>query len=170
MSILSIFKGGKKAETSSGKAKKAEDPIKPPPAPYKHIPRHAARDSLTLGPRGGLNGGGSRASSIRHSGVNIRGSAVMSRNNSGLSNVTTIHRDNSYNSRIGPLGGLPGGLLGGPPGGEWTSTTDQRRSGSLLQAPAGTIKEQRGPSPLKHQRELFDSFPTIIIQQIERQS
>lgn len=69
----------------------------------------------------------------------------MTRRNSSLSNVTTIHRGNSYNGR---------GNLG-----EWTSTTDQRRSRCMWQAPVGSIKEQ-GPSPLEHQGEPSDSSPT----------
>ena len=136
MSILSILKGGKKDGSKKERPKKPEKPAEPLPPTYRHVPRHAARDSLTLGPRG-FDGPQSRASSIRNSSINMRGSGIMTRRNSGLSNVTTIHRGNSYNGS---------GNLG-----EWTSTTDQRKNRIMLQAPMGSI-EERGPSPLKQSR------------------
>jgi len=79
----------------------------------------------------------------------------MTRNNSGLSNVTTIHRMNSGT-------GVPGTREA-----EWTSTQDQRKSrGAYLAARNGNISENTSgsstgagqePSLLKHQ----GSFTTM---------
>jgi hypothetical protein len=116
MSIFSRILGSKKGDSPKGKGKGkgkngTVDPSKPPPAPYKHVPVHAARDSMTLGPSDWSRPQSRPASTRSRSSQQIIRRSGMTRNNSGLSNVTTIHRANSGNE---------GGKT------EWTSTQDQR--------------------------------------------
>lgn len=104
MSILDKIRGVKRA-ASQHKAKGSKsDDAKPVVEPYKHIPTHAAIDALSGAPSS-WKAEDRTAIIAQH-----KRRSAMSRQNSGLSTVTTINRGNSFNTT------------------EWTTTTtDQRR-------------------------------------------
>ncbi|ERF71069.1 hypothetical protein EPUS_03350 [Endocarpon pusillum Z07020] len=95
MSIFSKLRRAKQAADSQKEKNNAAAETKPKPAPYKHIPTHAASDAL-LGAPAGRREEDRKAILAQHQ---RRSQYNLSRNPSSLSNVTTLNRDQSFTSR-----------------------------------------------------------------------
>ena len=95
MSIFSKLRRAKQAAESQKEKNNAAAETKPKPAPYRHIPTHAASDAL-LGAPAGRREEDRKAIQAQHQ---RRSQYNLSRNPSSLSNVTTLNRDQSFTSR-----------------------------------------------------------------------
>ncbi len=95
MSIFSKLRRAKQAADNQKEKNNAAAEAKPKPAPYKHIPTHAASDAL-LGAPAGRSEEDRKAIQAQHQ---RRSQYNLSRNPSSLSNVTTFNRDQSFTSR-----------------------------------------------------------------------
>jgi hypothetical protein len=93
MSIFSKLRRAKQAADSKKEKNAVES--KPPPAPYKHVPTHAATDAL-LGAPATWREQDKKAIQAQHK---RRSEYNLSRNPSSLSNVTTLNRDQSFTSQ-----------------------------------------------------------------------
>ncbi|KAF7511290.1 hypothetical protein GJ744_004855 [Endocarpon pusillum] len=101
MSIFSKLRRAKQAADSQKEKNNAAAETKPKPAPYKHIPIHAASDAL-LGAPAGRREEDRKAILAQHK---RRSQYNLSRNPSSLSNVTTLNRGQSFTSREHVHGG-----------------------------------------------------------------
>lgn len=108
MSIFSKLRRAKQAADSQKEKNNAAGESKPKPAPYKHIPTHAASDAL-LGAPAGRRDEDRKAILAQHQ---RRSQSILSRNPSSLSNVTTLNRDQSFTSREYVHGGTDQGKNG----------------------------------------------------------
>ena len=94
MSIFSKVKNAKKAANQHKGPKNANaPPDASQPAPYKHIPTHAAVDAMSGAPSAWR---ASDRDAIKA--VNIKRRSEMSRASSYISNGTTINRNDSYHT------------------------------------------------------------------------
>jgi hypothetical protein len=92
-SNMSIFGKLRRAKQAAG-TQKDKSAVKAEPAPYKHIPTHAATDAL-LGAPATWREQDKKAIQAQHQ---RRSQYNLSRNPSSLSNVTTLNRDQSFTS------------------------------------------------------------------------
>jgi hypothetical protein len=99
MSIFSKLRRAKQAADGQKEKKAAAADVKPPPAPYKHVPTHAATDAL-LGAPATWREEDKKAIKAQHQ----KRQYNLSRNQSSLSNVTTLNRDQSFTSMDRSLG------------------------------------------------------------------
>lgn len=95
MSIFSKLQRAKQAADSQKNKKAAATESKPAPAPYRHVPTHAATDAL-LGAPATWRESDKKAIKAQHK---RRSEYNLSRNPSSLSNVTTLNRDQSFTSK-----------------------------------------------------------------------
>jgi hypothetical protein len=121
--VMSIFE--KLRNTKKAADEHKPDDSLPKPAPYKHVPTHAASDSLACAPPGWRQVEDRKAIQAQY-----KRRSEMSRSTSGLSAVTTLHRGVSHHAN------------------DWTITTmDQRNTRPPM--PALPDSEAiRGVSPL----------------------
>ena len=89
--MFSKFRNVKKAADKQKSALQASADARPPPAPYKHIPTHAASDSLACAPPGWRQDEDKKSIQAHH-----RRRNGMSRSTNGRSLVTTVHRAGNY--------------------------------------------------------------------------
>ena len=93
MPIFGKFRNAKKAADERKSENTAPADSQPKPAPYKHIPTHAASDFLACAPPGWREAEDRKSiQAQRKRRSEMRGST------SGLSVVTTLHQSDSYNS------------------------------------------------------------------------
>ena len=125
MSILSRLRNARRAaQERRSEISTSTDPA-PKPVQYRHIPTHAASDSLGCAPPGWREAEDRKAIQAQH--ARRRG---MSKSASGLSVVTTLHRGDSYNSD------------------DWTMTTIDQRNGPIHTSALPGSGQTRRLSPL----------------------
>jgi hypothetical protein len=114
MSIFGKLRRAKQAADSQKDKKTADAESKPKPAPYRHVPTHAATDALLGAPATWREEDKKAIQAQRQK----RNQYQLSRNPSSLSNVTTLNRDQRFTST------------------EWAhSSMDQRKNYSADWAP-----------------------------------
>ncbi len=125
MSIFGKLRRAKQAADSQKGKNAAGADSKPPPAPYKHTPTHAAADAL-LGAPGTWREEDKKAIQAQHH----KRRSNLNRNQSSLSNVTTLNRDQSFTST------------------EWGHASDQRKHNSLDWASTAKAPQRSQPPPV----------------------
>jgi hypothetical protein len=95
MSFWGKLRKAKRAADNQKDKNAAAADSKPKPAPYRHVPTHAATDAL-LGAPATWREEDKKAIQAQHQ---RRSQYNMSRNPSSLSNVTTLNRDQSFTSK-----------------------------------------------------------------------
>ena len=125
MSMFGRLRKAKKAghERKSESSTATDSQTKP--TPYRHVPTHAACDSLACAPPGWKEVEDRKSIQAQH-----ERRSEMSRSTSGLSVVTTMHRGDSYNYN------------------DWTLTTIDQRKGSFHTPVMPESRTTRRLSPL----------------------
>jgi hypothetical protein len=136
MSIWGKLRRAKRAADEQKDKNSAGADSKPKPAPYRHVPTHAASDAL-LGAPATWREEDKKAIQAQHQ---RRSQINMSRNPSSLSNVTTLNRDQSFTSKD-YIHGMPDYRNHYPR--DRTSTTSVPRKGQLTSNPSTTRSSLR---------------------------
>jgi hypothetical protein len=93
MTIFGKLRNARKFASEHKSGKPAPADSQPKPTPYKHIPTHAASDSLACAPPGWK-----QIEDWKYIQAQRKRRSEMRRSTSGLSVVTTLYRGDSYNT------------------------------------------------------------------------
>lgn len=144
MSIFGKLRRAKQAADDQKDKKAAAADPKPKPAPYRHVPTHAATDAL-LGAPATWREEDKKAIQAQHQ---KRSQHNLTRNPSSLSNVTTLNRDQSFTSKdfIHSVTDQRRRYSR-----DWTSNTNVPRKGQLTSVASTTNSSMRSQfSPTEH--------------------
>jgi hypothetical protein len=136
MSIWGKLRRAKRAADEQKDKNSSAADSKAKPAPYRHVPTHAASDAL-LGAPATWREEDKKAIQAQHQ---RRSQVNMSRNPSSLSNVTTLNRDQSFTSKD-YVHGMPDYRNHYPR--DRTSTISVPRKGQLTSNPSTTRSSLR---------------------------